>query len=145
MDSPKASQDDFKSLVRNAGLRSTSPRIAVLKALSKISTPMSHGELVDILAEQGFDRATIFRNLTDMTEAGLLLRIDVGDHTWRFEIKQVGKDANGHPHFVCTDCGEVACLTDVDMGPTRDKLRTNNKVGNISEVLLKGHCEDCGD
>lgn len=136
---------DFKSLVRSAGLRSTSPRLAVLKMLSEISTPMSHGELVDQLAQQGFDRATIFRNLTDLTEVGLLSRIDVGDHVWRFEIKNPATDANGHPHFVCTDCGDVACLTDVDLGPTRDKLRSNNKVGNISEVLLKGHCEDCGD
>lgn len=129
---------DFKAIVRNTGLKSTPSRIAVLKHLSKHTTPVSHAELVEQLAEMGFDRATIFRNLTDLSDAGLLSRIDVGDHIWRFELK------TDHPHFVCTDCGDVECLTDFDMKVTTNHLQSKGKVGSISEVLLKGHCEDCG-
>ena len=137
--------NDFKALIRKTGLRSTPPRIAVLKALSKITTPLSHGELVDKLASQGIDRATIFRNLIDMTEAGLLSRIDVGDHTWRFEIKSNQHESGSHPHFVCTDCGDVSCLPTVNVQVSESSSSKSNKFGNISEVLLKGHCEDCED
>ncbi|MEI6805254.1 MAG: transcriptional repressor [Myxococcaceae bacterium] len=120
----------FKTAIHKAGLRSTPARIAVLTLLSQAKKPMSHGELADCLQAEEFDRATIFRNLTDLTEAGLLSRIDLGDHTWRFELKAQ------HPHFVCTDCGDVACLSDSD-------IQVSTKLATISEVLLKGHCGEC--
>ncbi len=135
--------NEFKALIRKTGLRSTPPRIAVLQALSKISMPLSHSELVDKLAAQDMDRATIFRNLNDMTDAGLLSRIDVGDHTWRFEIKNQENKNASHPHFVCTDCGDVSCLPTANVQVSHYPSASNNKVGNISEILLKGHCEDC--
>ncbi len=62
----------------------------------------------------GFDRATIYRNLIELSDAGLLLRVELGDHVWRFEARR--NDADGppeHPHFVCVDCGEVSCLSSV--------------------------------
>lgn len=120
----------FKTLIHKAGLRSTPARIAVLTILSKAKKPMSHGELADSLQTQEFDRATVFRNLRDLTETGLLSRIDLGDHTWRFELKAT------HPHFICTDCGDVACLSDSD-------IQVSTKLATISEVLLKGHCGEC--
>ena len=129
--------DDFKALLRSAGQRSTPPRLAVLQTLFDAGTPLSHGELVERLVPQGYDQATLFRNLIDLTDAQLLSRIDVGDHTWRFELK------NAHPHFVCTDCGDVSCLTEVDIQVSNENAKI--KLGNISEVLLKGHCGDCGD
>jgi len=137
--------ESLKTLIRTAGLKSTPPRIAVLKALSKTHMPLSHGDLVSQLAADGFDRATIFRNLNDMATAGLLSRIDIGDHTWRFEIKNNPSSNLSHPHFVCTDCGDVSCLTEMEFQMPSKQLKNNSKVGNISEVLLKGHCEDCED
>ena len=120
----------FKELIHKAGLRSTPARIAVLKILSGAQKPMSHGELADCLQTQDFDRATVFRNLIDLTEVGLLSRIDLGDHTWRFELKAK------HPHFVCTDCGDVACLSESD-------IQVSTQLASVSEVLLRGHCHDC--
>ncbi len=135
--------NEFKTLIRKTGLRSTPPRIAVLQALSKITMPLSHGDLVEKLAAKDMDRATIFRNLNDLTEAGLLSRIDVGDHTWRFEIKNQENNNASHPHFVCTDCGDVSCLPAANVHVSHFPSAINNKIGNISEILLKGHCEDC--
>lgn len=120
----------FKTLIHKAGLRSTPARLAVLELLSIADKPMSHGELADQLQTADFDRATVFRNLTDMTEAGLLTRIDLGDHIWRFEFKAK------HPHFVCTNCGDVACLSESD-------IQVSSKIASISEVLLKGQCGEC--
>ena len=120
----------FKALIHKAGSRSTPARIAVLKILSEAKKPMSHGELADCLQTRNFDRATVFRNLTDLTEVGLLSRIDLGDHIWRFELKAC------HPHFVCTDCGDVSCLSEND-------IQVSTKLAAISEVLLKGQCHDC--
>ena len=75
--------------------------------LSSAVTPVSHGELVDALAGEGMDRTTVYRNLVDLTQVGLVQRTDLGDHVWRFELRRSrteGDDAK-HPHFTCSDCG----------------------------------------
>lgn len=130
----------LQTLLRDSGLRSTSPRLAVLKILLSAKQPLSHADLAYQLEGEGHDKTTIFRNLTDMTEARLLSRIDVGDHIWRFEVRRE-TDANGqnHAHFVCTDCGDVDCLPDFNL-----QVSPANKK-NVSEILLKGNCGDCGD
>lgn len=133
----------IQALLRGSGLRSTAPRIAVLQALLSAHGPLSHSELNDQLEHQGHDKTTIFRNLTDMTEAGLVSRIDVGDHVWRFEIRnKEGQAGENHAHFVCTDCGDVDCLSDLDL-KVSPKKKGSPKVGKVSEILLKGHCDDC--
>lgn len=145
------SKDKFKSvaqlqaLLREAGLRSTAPRIAVLKSLLSAQRPLSHNELSELLEKEGHDKTTIFRNLTDMTEVGLVSRIDVGDHTWRFETRNIdNQEDSNHAHFVCTDCGDVDCLSDLDL-TVSSKKKGKAKVGKVSEILLKGHCDDCED
>ena len=76
--------------LRGAGLRSTALRVAVLRRLERATTPLSHADLVDALADQGLDRVTLYRNLNDLAEAGLVARTDLGDHTWRFELRREG-------------------------------------------------------
>jgi Fur family ferric uptake transcriptional regulator len=133
-----------KGLIKGAGLRSTAARIGVLQQLAAAKRPMTHGDVVDMLKDFGFDQSTIFRSLQELSEAGLLNRLDLGDHMRRFELRSA-TSANEleHPHFMCVDCGKVACLADFTFrlspsrGPRRDRL------GEITEVLLKGHCGSC--
>lgn len=135
---------DIQTLLRKSGLRSTSPRVGVLKILMGAEQPLSHADLAEHLEVEGHDKATIFRNLTDMTEARLLSRIDVGDHVWRFELRRDSSpDAQNHAHFVCTDCGDVDCLPDFDLKVSPKNKSNPSKMGSVSEILLKGHCGDC--
>jgi Fur family ferric uptake transcriptional regulator len=132
-------------MLREAGLRSTGPRVAVLRYLCRSTAPVSHAELFEVLASDGFDRATLYRNLVDLAESGLVLRTDLGDHVWRYELRKEG--ANGHmvehPHFVCTDCGGVACLPGVAVTivstPEAPRSVRTRKV----TVQLTGRCNDC--
>src|SRR5262249_14345336 len=104
---------DLQALLRTAGLRSTTPRIAVLEYFHEHGGQNSHPELFEALGDRGFDRATIHRIVMDLAEANILSRTDLGDHVWRFELKKgVGnvEHTEEHPHFVCIDCGEVSCL-----------------------------------
>jgi Fur family ferric uptake transcriptional regulator len=43
----------------------------VLGYLVAARGPKTHAEVADDLADRDFDRATIYRNLTELTEAGL--------------------------------------------------------------------------
>jgi Fur family ferric uptake transcriptional regulator len=164
--------DALKSLVRGAGLRCTTARLAVLEHMLTATGPQTHAEVSATLDHRGFDRATIYRNLTELTEAKLVTRVDLGDHVWRFEAKRHGGgDGHGHggdhPHFVCTSCGEVSCLDDVNVAitqrpgakkpaaaeggtsGTKSVKKSAPGAGKrqgipaVTEVLLKGTCGNC--
>ena len=79
MHSPEKSDGaaEFRAAIRNAGLRCTASRLAVLELLGRAESPLSHAELADDLMPLGFDKATVFRNLIDLTDVNLLLdRLD---------------------------------------------------------------------
>ncbi len=142
-DGTALSLDQLKKSIRNVGLRSTAPRLAVLRRLHAATQPVSHGELVDTLADEGMDRTTVYRNLVDLTDAGLVRRTDLGDHVWRFELKRGDDDQVKHPHFTCTDCGAVACLPDVTLSVKGGKGVPKSLSRQKVEIQLRGKCDDC--
>ena len=135
--------EDLKTRIRSAGLRSTPGRVRVLQALAASDAPLSHDEVVELIVELALDRATIYRNLMDLADVGLLTRRDFGDHVWRFEfVDENAKRAADHPHFVCTDCGDVQCMNDVELvskGRGVPKAVRKHKV----EIQMRGVCDDC--
>ncbi|WP_147868684.1 Fur family transcriptional regulator [Stieleria maiorica] len=136
-----SSTDSTKDVIRAVGLRATPARLATLQMLREAVSPMTHAEVAERLAENGVDKATAFRNLNDMTDAGLLRRTELGDHVYRFEEIRPGEDSDAHPHFLCTVCGTVSCLDNVKL--TASSQRASQEVGEVTEILLRGRCNDC--
>ncbi len=133
----------IRQAIHDAGLRATPARIATMIMLYESSAPLTHAEVAEGLAKLRVDKATAFRNLNDMTDAGLLRRTELGDHVWRFElIRNGGHDEASHPHFLCVDCGKVTCLNNVQL--TAGSRKASDKVGEVTEILLRGHCKSCG-
>ena len=60
---------EIRDRLRSLGLRSTMPRVAVVQQLLEATTPKSHADIVEALSGQGIDRATIYRNLADLTNS----------------------------------------------------------------------------
>ena len=145
IDDTSAKTDPIRARLRSVGLRATSARIAVLRILTQAKTPLSHADVAEKLEAGGFDRVTVYRNLMELADAGIASRVDLGDHTWRFEVKlETSKEHKSeHPHFVCVDCGEVSCLPGVSVSVDESQGEKNAAVGKITEVLLKGHCGNC--
>ncbi len=131
-----------RTALRAAGLRGTVARLAVLQRLLAAQVPQSHSDVYIALRTRGFDSATIYRNLMELTRARLLTRVDVGDHVWRFEKTPGTRTSRAtHPHFVCDECGSVACLDDGDVRVSR--RRRNERVAQISSITVKGRCRRC--
>lgn len=130
-----------RSSVRDRGLRATPSRVAVLELLRTSDAPVSHGDVADRLASHGWDRATIYRNLVDLAEAGLARRTDVGDHVWRFEAVTDEHDG-AHPHFVCTECGTVECLPEIELAVRRARAPRAVRARQV-EVHVRGLCDAC--
>jgi Fur family transcriptional regulator, ferric uptake regulator len=133
-----------KGILKQAGLRSTAARVGVLRHLSDLGKPVSHGEVTDALSEFGFDQSTIYRVLHELAGAGLLTKLDLGDQIRRFEFRSSqGEHELEHPHFMCVDCGKVTCLEDFSFQLTPSRGPRRDKLGEITEVLLRGHCNKC--
>lgn len=131
--------DDLRQLLVGRGIRVTEQRMVILRELAKLRIPASHTELTERLAGSGLDRATIYRNLLSLTEAGLLVKTSLGDNVWRFELPQSDSAQHGtHPHFVCNDCGHVACLPASSVALRGEAVRNQ-----VAEVQLRGRCADC--
>jgi Fur family ferric uptake transcriptional regulator len=138
------SVEDARHAIRSVKLRSTSSRVAVLQHVSAAGKPVSHADVADVLVPEGFDKSTVYRCLVELADAGLLARLDAGDHAWRFELRDEQHSSGDHPHFVCVDCGTVTCLPDVEVKISAAKGH-KTAVGDVTEVFLKGHCKDCRD
>ncbi len=133
----------FREEIRSRELRATTSRVAVLWALRASRAPKSHGDVAATLSGFGLDRATVYRNLLDLTGAGLARRTDLGDHVWRFEAVRPGRGGKEHPHFLCDACGTVTCLDDLKLvfksRPPGLKTLPRRDVA----ILVKGKCDDC--
>ena len=138
------SVDEARQLLRDSKLRCTSCRVTVLQHLSKAEMPLSHAEVADELVPAGFDKTTIYRCLTELAESELAARLDLGDHVWRFELLRESDVTHvEHPHFMCVECGKVECLHDLNVSFSQRKGVRKKTLGDITEILLKGHCAEC--
>ncbi len=132
----------LRAAIRDVGLRSTHARIAVLEHFHRHRAPQTHATVAESLVPLGFNSTTVYRNLLELTEVGLLSRIELGDHVWRFELSS-SPNQSSHPHFLCLDCGAVACLDGVDANIRLPQFTKGSAIGEVTEVLLKGHCNQC--
>lgn len=133
----------MRQRIRDAGLRATPGRVATFQALVTARAPLRHADVCEVLAPLGLDRATIYRNLIDLTDAGLLARSDLGDHAWRFELSYPDHHDAEHPHFVCVDCGDVSCLPGVALTVTAEEGTPRSVGEKRVEVQLRGLCDQC--
>jgi len=133
-------QDPVAQL-RDAGLRVTRPRLAVIEALAQ----QPHADVDSIAdtarAELGtVSTQAIYDVLKAFTAAGLVRRIEPAGSPARFELR-VG---DNHHHVVCRSCGAVA---DVDCAHGNAPCLTASNDHGFSideaEVTYWGICPEC--
>jgi Fur family ferric uptake transcriptional regulator len=133
-----------REMLKGANLRCTTCRVAVLQHLSGAAGPLSHADVADVLVPEGFDKSTIYRCLVEMADSGLVHRHDLGDRVWRFEFCRGDHHEHcDHAHFMCTVCGKVECLADVEVVISPLHHSRAEISNQITEILLKGQCSTC--
>lgn len=135
---------ELKRRLRALSLRSTASRLAVLAQLHEHAHPLSHAQLMKLLAPQGWDPATVYRILSDLSEVGLLRRMDLGDHIWRFElIDECRTVSDDHAHFLCTDCGLITCLPELELRTVGNTPLPTALRGAELHLRVTGRCNAC--
>ena len=120
------------------GFRSTSPRRAVANAIAAQQRHFTAEELRERLPWVG--RATIYRSLKLLVEAGVLCRVLLEDGNLHYQLSHRGH----HHHLLCVECGASQDLLGCDI---EDLLR---EVSAAHDFQLSGHwlevygrCQDC--
>ncbi|MDR1117294.1 MAG: transcriptional repressor [Oscillospiraceae bacterium] len=113
----------------------------IIKKLASVKTHPTASEIYDMVRADlpNISLATVYRNLSSLSGAGIIQRIDAGDGTERFDA-----DTATHYHFYCGKCRRVY---DLDMPVFSDiDAIAADATGNTVErhtLILYGICKLC--
>ena len=132
---------DHAQTLREASLRVTRPRLAVLEAVHQHPHADTETLIGAVRADVGeVSHQAVYDVLRALTDAGLVRRIQPAGSTARYESR-IG---DNHHHLVCRSCGTVV---DVDCAigaaPCLDPSEDHGFVVDEAEVVFWGLCPAC--
>ena len=141
---------DVEPTLRDAGLRVTRPRLAVLAAVHAHPHASTDALIGAVRAEvPGVSHQAVYDVLRALVAAGLVRRIEPAGSVARYEAR-VG---DNHHHAVCRACGAVTdvdcvvgqapCLSAPDDVGTAAGSTLAGFVVDEAEVLFWGTCAAC--
>jgi Fur family ferric uptake transcriptional regulator len=132
---------DAEQTLRDASLRVTRPRLAVLGAVHQ-HAHADTATIVDLVRRELGDVSVqaVYDVLHALTDAGILRRIEPAGSVARYEAR-VG---DNHHHVMCRACGTIADV-DCAVGHTPCLTASTNRgfVIDEAEVVYWGTCGPC--
>lgn len=133
--------DDWPQKLRDAGLRVTAGRVAVLTALADEPHLNVNAVLAAVRTRVGSASVqAVYDVLAALHEARLIRRVEPAGQPPRYEL---ASDDNHH-HLVCRSCGavrDVACA--VGHAPCLSPSQVPGFVVDEAEVIYWGLCAQC--
>jgi Fur family ferric uptake transcriptional regulator len=134
-------RDELTRDLREAALRVTQPRLAVLEAVH--AHPHADTDTVIRAARERVDSVShqdVVDGLRALTDAGLVRRIQPTGSVARYEART----GDNHHHVVCRVCGDVADV-DCAVGHTPCLTASDDQGFQIdeAEVVYWGRCPAC--
>ncbi|HEY2861769.1 MAG TPA: Fur family transcriptional regulator [Terracidiphilus sp.] len=133
---------DFEAIrerLEGGGLRCTPQRYSVMAYLFGHPGHPTAAEIFDGVnsLDPRSSRATIYNNLRDLVQAGLVREVAVEGRAARFDAK-----ARRHHHFICDHCGEVDDIEWYDI-PKPASRTLGKRVLRDCELIVRGLCSKC--
>ena len=102
----------FNEFVKRRGLRRTSQRDSLVSTIFAKDEHFTSEELYDKIrrSDANVSRATVYRTISLLVEAGMLREIDLGGEEKTYDPNFLEKPS--HNHLVCIDCGKVVEFQD---------------------------------
>jgi len=134
---------EVRMWLRQAHVRCTPAREAVLRLLHNAQHGLAHSQMTTPGSPiAGIDRVTLYRALETLVNAGLVHRVQGLDGIWYFHAHPAAsrRCPADHPHFQCTRCGRVRCLTDQEL-PWVTVADEEQVLGK--QLVVHGICSSC--
>ena len=140
---PIPSATEFVEKLRPAGGRRSSKRDFIVNVFLRQDGHLSADELVEIIRGEDarISRATIYRTLQWMVEAGIARRVDFGEGRFRFE------HSYRHPrhfHLICKSCNQSSEFLSSDIEALIEEVAASRSFAPRQSVLqIYGTCDSC--
>ena len=121
-------QQDFESILKDAGQSVTKPRRAVFDTLSHADEPLKNGDIARRTPD--VDRASVYRTLELFTKLGVTTTTIRG---WTPFTELAEPFKPHHHHMICEQCG---CVEEIASDTLEDVLTL---IANRHEFSLKSH------
>lgn len=139
-------QCNYEELLSSADLRATVNRIRVLEVVGNNSFPLSAKDIFNTLERScRINRVTVYRILDLLVDHGVVDRISTGGRAFYYGLAP-NKHHEPHPHFYCTNCGQMDCLSPESLSVDMENF-VKTFPGQIEklEVRIDGICKNCGN
>lgn len=139
-------QCNYEELLSSADLRATVNRIRVLEVVGNNSFPLSAKDIFNTLERScSINRVTVYRILDLLVDHGVVDRISTGGRAFYYGLAP-NKHHEPHPHFYCTNCGQMDCLSPESLSVDMENF-VKTFPGQIEklEVRIDGICKNCGN
>lgn len=134
----RSSEEVGESTLRRLGIRVTGPRQAVARHLAGIKGSFQAESIARDLPNVG--RATIYRTLKLLTEAGVLCKTTMHDGSPRYSFDS----SSHHHHLICSTCGSVSEFHDAQLEELLHELAGKVPVQVLGHrVELYITCSEC--
>lgn len=130
-------------LLEKKGVKPTSNRILVLKAMIAAARPVSLAELDEIIGTM--DRSSIFRALTLFAANHVVHAIEDGGGGLRYEICDGGAECSlqdMHTHFYCERCHRTYCFKSIHIPAIE---MPDGFLMHSINYMVKGICPQCAE
>jgi len=130
--------------MESAGLEPTTNRIRVLEVVGNNRYPLTATDIYTTVERtHQINRVTVYRILDLLVEKQLLEKLAVGGRAAYYGMAP-NEHHERHPHFYCTACGQMDCLTPDSLPIDQENLK-KYLPGHISkiEIRVDGLCKNC--
>ena len=136
-------QSEYVERLRPPGGRRSGKRDLIVNVFLQQDGHLSADDLVDVVRRDGrkISRATVYRTLQWMVEAGIARKVDFGEGRFRFE------HSYRHPrhfHLICKSCNESSEFLSSDIEGLIEEISAAREFeARKSVVQIYGTCEAC--
>ncbi len=133
--------EEIKRGLEAGGLRCTPQRFGVMAFLVEHTGHPTAPEIFEAVnrLDPRSSRATVYNNLRDLVQAGLVREVAVEGRAARFDVK-----AKQHHHFICDRCGSVEDLQWYDV-PRPASGSLGKRIVRECELIIRGLCANCAN
>ena len=133
----------FAQYLAKHRLRMTRERRAILEEMLAVRGHFDADQLLMIFRRKGrpVSRATLYRTLARLVDAGLVHKIEMARGQARYE-SMFGR--HHHDHLVCLSCGDIIEFESLEIERLQEKVCHKKKFTMTGHThQIRGHCAAC--
>jgi len=135
---------DYQDLLESSGVEATRNRIHILEVIGNNHYPLTATDVFNTVERNhSINRVTVYRILDLLVEKQLVERLSTGGRAAHFGMAP-NENHVSHPHFYCTNCGQMDCLNPESLNISSDNLKKTfpGEIQRI-EIRVDGVCRSC--